>query len=55
MVPNQTGEVNTANNSTALPIAVGAVPVAVPTLDVWALLALAGLLPLVAARRRRQG
>ena len=55
VVPNQTGEVNTVNNSTALPIAVGAVPVAVPTLDVWALLTLAGLLPLVAARRRRQG
>jgi hypothetical protein len=26
----------------------------VPTLDVWALFALGGLLPLVAARRRRQ-
>ena len=53
-VPNQTGEVNTANNTAALPIAVGAVPTAVPTLDGWALLALAGLLPLAAARRRRQ-
>lgn len=57
-VPNQTGEVNTANNTAALAIAVGAVgaaPAAVPTLDAWALIALAGLLPLVAARRRRQG
>ena len=56
-VPAQTGEVNTANNSAALAIAIGAAPpspTAVPTLDVWALFALGGLLPLVAARRRRQ-
>ena len=56
-VPAQTGEVNTANNSAALAIAMGAAPpspTAVPTLDVWALFPLAGLLPLVAARRRRQ-
>ena len=53
-VPTQTGEINTANNTAALPIAVGAVPAAVPTLDVWALLVLSGLLPLLAARRRRQ-
>ena len=57
-VPAQTGEVNTANNNAALAIAIGAAPpspTAVPTLDVWALFALGGLLPLVAARRRRQG
>ena len=57
-VPAQAGEVNTANNSAALAIAIGAAPpspTAVPTLDVWALFALGGLLPLVAARRRRQG
>ena len=56
-VPAQAGEVNTANNSAALAIAIGAAPpspTAVPTLDVWALFALGGLLPLVAARRRRQ-
>ena len=56
-VPAQTGEVNTANNNAALAIAIGAAPpspTAVPTLDVWALFALGGLLPLVAARRRRQ-
>ena len=56
-VPAQTGEVNSANNNAALAIAIGAAPpspTAVPTLDVWALLALGGLLPLVAARRRRQ-
>ena len=56
-VPAQTGEANTANNSAALAIAIGAAPpapTAVPTLDVWALFALGGLLPLVAARRRRQ-
>ena len=57
-VPAQAGEVNTANNSAALAIAIGAAPpspTAVPTLDVGALFALGGLLPLVAARRRRQG
>ena len=54
-VPGQTNEINTANNTATLSIAIGAVPVAVPSLDIWALLALAGLLPLVAARRRRQG
>ena len=56
-VPAQAGEVNTANNSAALAIAIGAAPpspTAVPTLDVGALFALGGLLPLVAARRRRQ-
>ena len=56
-VPAQTGEVNTANNNAALAIAIGAAPpspTAVPTLDVWALFPLGGLLPLVAARRRRQ-
>ena len=56
-VPAQTGEVNTANNNAALAIAIGAAPpspTAVPTLDVWALFALGGLLPLVAARHRRQ-
>lgn len=56
-VPAQAGEVNTANNSAALAIAIGAAPpspTAVPTLDVWALFPLGGLLPLVAARRRRQ-
>ena len=56
-VPAQAGEVNTANNSAALAIAIGAAPpspTAVPTLDVWALFALGGLLPLVAARHRRQ-
>ena len=53
-VPNAAGEINTANNATALPIAIGAAPAAVPTLDIWALLALGGLLPLLAARRRRQ-
>ena len=56
-VPAQTGEVNTANNNAALAIAIGAAPpspTALPTLDVWALFALGGLLPLVAARRRRQ-
>ena len=56
-VPAQAGEVNTANNSAALAIAIGAAPpspTAVPTLDVWALFALGGLLPLVAARSRRQ-
>ena len=56
-VPAQAGEVNTANNNAALAIAIGAAPpspTAVPTLDVWALFALGGLLPLVAARRRRQ-
>lgn len=56
-VPAQAGEVNTANNSAALAIAIGAAPpspTAVPTLDVWALFALGGLLPLVAACRRRQ-
>ena len=56
-VPAQTGEVNTANNNAALAIAIGAAPpspTAVPTLDVWALFPLGGLLPLVAARGRRQ-
>ena len=56
-VPAQAGEVNTANNSAALAIAIGAAPAgptAVPTLDVGALFALGGLLPLVAARGRRQ-
>ena len=56
-VPAQTGEVNTANNNAALAIAIGAAPpspTAVPTLDVGALFALGGLLPLVAARGRRQ-
>ena len=56
-VPAQAGEVNTANNSAALAIAIGAAPpspTAVPTLDVGALFALGGLLPLVAARGRRQ-
>ena len=56
-VPAQAGEVNTANNNAALAIAIGAAPpspTAVPTLDVWALFALGGLLPLVAARHRRQ-
>ena len=56
-VPAQTGEVNTANNNAALAIAIGAAPpspTALPTLDVWALFPLGGLLPLVAARRRRQ-
>lgn len=53
-VPAGAGEINTANNTTALPITVGAVPAAVPTLGTWALLALAGLMPLLASRRRRQ-
>ena len=53
-VPNQPGEVITTNNATTLPIAIGAVPAAVPTLDAWALIALGGLLPLLAARRRRR-
>lgn len=50
-VPDQTNEANTANNRASLNIAVA---VAVPTLDLWALAALGGLVPLFAARRRRQ-
>ena len=53
-VPNAAGEINTANNTTTLAITIAAAPAAVPALDSWALLALGGLLPLLAARRRRR-
>ena len=51
------GETNTTNNTQTTNVAAVAAPAAggvtaVPTLDLWALLALSGLLPLVARRRR---
>jgi uncharacterized repeat protein (TIGR01451 family) len=55
-VVTQTNEVNTANNTARLPVAVGLAPPSppapVPSLDLWALLALSGLLPLLARRRK---
>jgi uncharacterized repeat protein (TIGR01451 family) len=53
-VATQANEVNTANNTTRLPVAVGVAPppAPVPSLDLWALLALSGLLPLLARRRK---
>ena len=56
-VTGVTGETNTANNTQTTNVTAVAAPAAggvtaVPTLDLWALLALSGLLPLVARRRR---
>ena len=56
-VTGVTGEANTGNNGTTFAVAPAAVAAgglqAVPTLDMWALLAMAGLLPLLARRRVR--
>ena len=56
-VTGVTGETNTTNNTQTTNVTAVAAPAAggvtaVPTLDLWALLALSGLLPLVARRRR---
>lgn len=56
-VTGVTGETNTANNTQTTNVTAVAAPAAggvtaVPTLDLWALLTLSGLLPLVARRRR---
>lgn len=51
VVTTQPAEINTANNTATLAVAVGAVP-AVPAVGTWGLLLLSAMLAGVAARRR---